>query len=117
MTSSAETVFNQLSSFFRLYTDLDVWILEYGISHHVMLISIHQRDYPYGVRVKCGGCCYFAGDVQGGPYSLSLNREASNNDSGELFIISDDEGQFIIKCSRLSISTARGNEYEKLFET
>jgi hypothetical protein len=56
-----------------------VWVLEYGMTHHLMRLAFHMGDYPRSVEVMCSEASYFCGPLQGGPYRLQLIQDAAGN--------------------------------------
>ena len=115
MKAMTNRIFDQLKSFFQSHPDLHLWIMQYGISHSVMLLSIHKGTYPYGVEVLCGGCEYFSGDVQGGPYTLEITRAYKETAKNELITIKDNKDKIMVVFSRLTLHRARGEYYSELF--
>ena len=71
MITSRET--EELKNLLSGRVDWYVWVLEYGITHHVMRLVLHKGDYPRGVEVMCSDVSYFCGPLQGGPYELKLH--------------------------------------------
>lgn len=51
-----------------------VWVVEYGMTHHRMVLAVHPGTYPRAARVELSDCLYFSGDLQGGPYTLTLTE-------------------------------------------
>ena len=50
------------------------WVMEYGITHHRMLLALHQGNFPRTATIELLDCVHFGGDLQGGPYSLTLAK-------------------------------------------
>jgi hypothetical protein len=72
-TSDAEELRSLLAGDSAWY----VWVLEYGITHHLMRLALHVGDYPRGLEVMCSDASYFRGPFQGGPYKLNLLEGAT----------------------------------------
>ncbi len=52
---------------------LHVWVISYGISHgRRMTLALHQGHYPRRFEVEAAGCRVFRGQLEGGPYRLTL---------------------------------------------
>lgn len=53
-------------------SDWHIWFVEFGLTHQVLCIALHPGTYPRHWRILCAGCVRVEGDVQGGPYRLSV---------------------------------------------
>lgn len=49
-----------------------MWVMEYGITHHRMVLALHRGAYPIHEKLLCLDCVRFEGNLQGGPYRLVL---------------------------------------------
>ena len=78
------------------------WVIEYGITHSVMRIAIHEGDFPNHHELICGDVRTFRGAMQGGPYRLRL----TTGDNGLLELI-DQAGAFELRCGRIAIGRSR----------
>lgn len=61
-----------LSALLASQPEWHVWVFEYGISHHRMVLAFHDGSYPRHAKVELLGSVHLTGDLQGGPYQLSL---------------------------------------------
>jgi hypothetical protein len=48
------------------------WVLEYGITHHRMVLALHLGGYPKTAKVELLDCTHLSGALQGGPYHLTV---------------------------------------------
>jgi hypothetical protein len=78
-----------------------VWVIEYGITHSVMRVALHQGDYVQRTEVICGDVREFRGALQGGPYHLRLEADASG-----VIRLFDSDGRFELLCGRISLARA-----------
>jgi hypothetical protein len=81
------------------------WVLEYGITHHLMTAAIHKGDYPRCNIIELDDCIDFSGRLQGGPYSLTMRREQT--DEGELVVITGDDSRLVVTCGRVRVVRVR----------
>ena len=80
-----------------------VAILEYGMTHSVMRIALHQGDFPRYNEVILGGVVTFHGAMQGGPYRLQIRAPDAE---GQMIIV-DEQGQFEVQCTRITMGRIR----------
>jgi hypothetical protein len=80
-----------------------LWVIEYGITHSVMRIALHQGDYPQHHELVCGDARTFHGALQGGPYRLRLEM-AQTDRSIRLY---DEEGRLELRCGSIILGTSR----------
>jgi hypothetical protein len=80
------------------------WVIDYGITHSIMRIALHQGDFPRHHELVCGGVSFFRGPLQGGPYRLRI--EIAPGQSGP-HTLRDDAGQFEVVCSSIDVGVTR----------
>ena len=93
-----------LSELIELSDSWHVWVLEYGITHAVMRLALHRGDYPMHQEVVCGGATAFVGELQGGPYKLSL---VSDPDLSGKLILRDEANKFLVRADTFSLGRNR----------
>lgn len=81
-----------------------VWVLEYGITHGVMRLALHEGDFPRHHELVCGGAIAFRGKLQGGPYRLRLDVGV---DSTVPIVLRDAEDQFELSCANIELGRVR----------
>jgi hypothetical protein len=54
------------------YAMWHVWVLDYGITHHQMVLALHPGTYPRTAKLGLLDCVHLSGDLQAGPYALRL---------------------------------------------
>jgi hypothetical protein len=77
-----------------------IWVLEYGMTHNVIRLAVHDGDYPRYTEVICGGCTYFAGKLEGGPYAVAIER----TDDGSTKVTAEN---FCLVCTDIRVGTQR----------
>ena len=107
--NNTQESFLHLQEIFEAYSQLYVWVIHYGITHHYMELAIHKGDYPKYTKLVCEDCFYFSGFTQGGPYRLKVT-EYQDNQTNELtiIIISGYNDEFLVKCGGIRVSQIRG---------
>jgi len=81
-----------------------VWwlmVLEYGITHSRMVVALHQRDYPKGLRLELLEPYVFEGVLRGGPYVLELSE--SEHAGGPALELADADGKLRILFESLRV--------------
>ena len=81
-----------------------VWVVEYGITHHRMVIALHLGGYPRRAAVELMDCTHFEGALQGGPYSLTL-LESSQEGAPSRELVSMDGSLRVVFASGRVIRT------------
>src|SRR5688572_17179695 len=75
VNGSLDAVVEQLSE----HAEWHAWVLEYGITHHQMVLALHPGTYPRTAKLGLLDCVYLSGDLQGGPYALTLSEVNQGN--------------------------------------
>jgi hypothetical protein len=74
-----------------------VWVIEYGITHSVMRLAIHEDNIFDRVEVLLGNCDSYCGPLQGGPFDLRLvasdDTLLMEDSGGELRIVAGPSGR------------------------
>lgn len=83
-----------------------VAVIEYGITHGVMVIGIYHESYIHRFEWALGGVSYFRGSMMGGPYILSVVRPEQEIDDCQ---IQSDDGAFVVRFGHAS----RGRDHRK----
>lgn len=95
--------FEELETLINSYSSLNLWIVEYGLTHERIKFILFEDNFFKRYEVSCIGCTYFKGEMKGGPYSLEIDKRQSQ-DVTEIIIRSSDE-KLILNCEKiLSIS-------------
>lgn len=83
---------------------LHVWVIGYGITHHVMELAFFPPDHfiRHDVLV-CGGVSGFHGEFEGGPYDLAVELGADPTE----FVLRDRSGRFGFRFARALIKRRR----------
>lgn len=76
-----------------------VWIIEFGITHSVLRLALHQNTYPRHIKIECTDCVRIEADIQGGPYSLLVKQVEWHGT--QMWELSSDDGALRIVCNAL----------------
>ncbi len=101
MTCNSEKV----AALFRGKDAQFFWVLEYSITHHFMTAAIHRGDYPRCTIIELDDCISFSGRLQGGPYSLAIRQERT--EEGDLIVITGDESRLVASCGDVRVVQVR----------
>jgi len=82
-----------------------VWVMEYGITHHLMRLALHTGDYPRCIEVICADASHFEGSLQCGPYRLRIIEHTTP--TGAETVLVGNEGELRIRCRTLEIVRRR----------
>ena len=96
-----EERYRELQTWLR-ESPVHVWVLQYGISHHVMLLAVHKGDYLDHTKLICGGCSYFSGPLQGGPYSVDI--EHGPVDRSYSVCLRGNGSELVLRCESIEIT-------------
>ena len=81
-----------------------VWVVEYGLTHSLMRLALHDGYYPRHTMLDCTDCLRLEGDLQGGPYVLEVRACDWHGDpSVELC---DAEGTFRLVCGSVALGVS-----------
>ena len=58
-----------------------VWVLEYSITHHQMVLALHPGTFPKTAKLHLLDCIHFCGDLQAGPFVFGLTRVDHHGDA------------------------------------
>jgi hypothetical protein len=83
----------------------EVWVLEFGLTHHLMKLVLHKGDYPHGVDLLCRFPETFCGALQGGPYRLHLEHESTPR--GDLVVLVGNDSELRIRCEAIEFVRRR----------
>ena len=76
-----------------------VWMIEYGITHSLMSLALHDGSFPRHIRLECRGCERFEGRLQGGPYRLELT--CSQEANGPIFDLRSADRTLRVTCAHI----------------
>jgi len=62
----------ELRAILQQREDWHVFILESGLSHARVSLALHPLTFPHYIRVDCLECSRIEGDIQGGPFQLTV---------------------------------------------
>lgn len=104
-----------LRNLFESDSDLRLWIIRYGATHHVIECQICKLGIPDRIKLICGGCYYICGDPSGGPYVLKIEKIKEQNIDEETFQITGNDDQFVIKFLDIKINLVEGETFSRFF--
>lgn len=97
-----EEILVQIQEILKQQPIWHVWVVSYLITQSLFSFILHQGNYPHQyIEILCGGCSYFSGLMQGGPYYLSLQKEEYQGE--ESFVFRGNHDEFMLVCERISI--------------
>ncbi len=102
------TTFTSMYSLLAEHPELHVWVLSYGISHgRRMTLALHRGDYPRRFEVEASGCRRFRGELEGGPYRLTLETVPLTIPESPTPVLEqrlhDEGGSFELVCDAFSL--------------
>jgi hypothetical protein len=97
-----EDALRRVEEIFTAHSPVYVWVVTYSITHSVMKLAIHLGDFPKHTTIVCGGCYYFAGDLQGGPYDMKVCREHDTTGQPAI-VLRGNDNELVSKCLRIHI--------------
>lgn len=64
----------KIKALFEANSQLYAHVIQFGITHGVLTLAVHEGNFLQRVQFVCGGCFHFCGDFEGGPYTLKIFR-------------------------------------------
>jgi hypothetical protein len=85
-----------------------LWVMEYGITHRRMRLSLHRDHFLERTELMCGDVTYFRGEVGGPARVIRLIEEP------EVAVLRDDAGELELRLMRLALHAERRFELGRL---
>jgi hypothetical protein len=114
--SKVSRVVQQLQDFFTQNPLLELWLLEFGLTHQRGRLRILRGGVTNWIEVIFDGCTYICGSPVGGPNLLRVVFTPGDTTYDDEIMIHSIDEQFIIKCNRIAIDKVYGEYCERFFE-
>lgn len=84
---------------------MHAWVIEYRITHRALALAIHEGTFPAYTELICGGCVYFSGEFEGGPYQFRLEKELWRG--SPIVALIGNDGEFVVRAEAFKIAEER----------
>lgn len=114
--SQTSRVVQQLQDFFTQNPLLELWLLEFGLTHQRGRLRVLRGGVTSWVEVIFDGCTYICGSPVSSPRLLKVVFTPGGTAYDDEIMIHSIDEQFIIKCNRIAIDKVYGEYCAQFFK-